>query len=294
MGSPQDALPGLASLSPREEQILGLAADGLLDKQIATSLGVTENTLRTYWRRIRLKAGELSRSALAAQYARSKATEELSFLDGAEWSIDIVRRVVSYRSERAHLRQGETPLDEAMELFHPDDRERVQRVLEALVERELPLITLVARVVTPHGIETTSSSLWSVRDASGKVVRIEGRPIPIIDVTKDLDGMSRLGAYRRDLDTGKVTVDEGFCEIYRVRADDPRLFASVVDRYCPEHREKMRSLVDGMIAAGRTRRRFTSRLCFEDGTSLWVASQSHLEEREGRPSAFVATVIAYR
>ena len=293
MGAPPDDLPGLARLSPREEQVLGLASEGLLDKQIAANLGITENTMRTYWRRIRLKVGELSRSALAVQYARSKAVDGIGFMDGAEWWIELDRDVVCYLSERDHLPQGETPLAEAMEIFHPDDRERVRDVFHALKERELPLITLVARVVTPHGVETTSSSLWAVRDGSGKVVRIEGRPIPIIDLTREADGVSLLGSYRRNLETGAVTVDEGFCDIYRVRADAPDLRAAVLSRYCPEHREKMRGLVDGMIAAGRHRRRFTSRLCFEDGGSLWVTSQSRLDEQGGRPSAFVATVVSY-
>ena len=62
-----------ATLSAREEQILGLAASGLLDKEIVRELGVSIHTLHTYWKRIRAKLGEGNRSALVAEYVRSQS-----------------------------------------------------------------------------------------------------------------------------------------------------------------------------------------------------------------------------
>lgn len=284
---------GIQRLSPRETQVLGLAADGLLDKQIAASLGVTENTMRTYWRRIRSKAGEAPRGALAALYARSKATGP-PVEDGVEWSIEVPRGVIVYRNEPGFLPIGETELDNAIGVYHPADRERIRRLIQAMVERDMPPVTYMARVVTPYGVETTSSVMRPVRDEIGRVVRIEGRHVPILDLTADTDGAGNVGNYRRDFDTGKVDIDDGLSAIFRVGRDDPQLFEAIQGRFCPEFRPRMRGLVDGMIAAGHAQRRWTARLCFKDGESLWISSQSRLEEEDGRPCAFVATVVAYR
>ncbi len=50
---------------------MGLAASGLLDKQISAELGITYNTLRTYWHRIRQKCGNLTRAGLVAEFVRN-------------------------------------------------------------------------------------------------------------------------------------------------------------------------------------------------------------------------------
>ena len=57
-----------ALLSAREGQILGMAALGLVDKQISQDLGLSLNTLRTYWTRIRTKVGDFPRAGLTAAY----------------------------------------------------------------------------------------------------------------------------------------------------------------------------------------------------------------------------------
>jgi DNA-binding CsgD family transcriptional regulator len=61
-------------LSGREKQILGLSAAGLVDKNIATDLDISVNTLRTYWARIRRKSGNLPRAALTAEFVRRQFT----------------------------------------------------------------------------------------------------------------------------------------------------------------------------------------------------------------------------
>jgi len=49
---PSQPEPGGARLSPREEEILGLLASGALYKEIAGSLGISLDTVRTHLRRI--------------------------------------------------------------------------------------------------------------------------------------------------------------------------------------------------------------------------------------------------
>lgn len=54
------------ALSVRERQLLKLAAAGLTDSAIAVRLGISEATVKTYWRRIRVKLGRNSRTELVA------------------------------------------------------------------------------------------------------------------------------------------------------------------------------------------------------------------------------------
>ena len=59
----------------REEQVLVLASGGLTDKEIAVRLGISPDTVGTYWRRILAKYRASSRTEVVAKYAddRSKA-----------------------------------------------------------------------------------------------------------------------------------------------------------------------------------------------------------------------------
>jgi DNA-binding NarL/FixJ family response regulator len=56
------ARKGLHFLSPREVEILGHAANGLADKQIARQMGLQLSTVRTYWERAREKLGASNRT----------------------------------------------------------------------------------------------------------------------------------------------------------------------------------------------------------------------------------------
>lgn len=61
---------GIAALSPRELEVLRLAAEGLTDSSICHNLSIAPGTLGTYWVRIRNKTGLTSRAELAAAHAR--------------------------------------------------------------------------------------------------------------------------------------------------------------------------------------------------------------------------------
>lgn len=60
-------------LPERESQVLSLAAQGLTDKQIAADLGISQETVGTYWRRILLRFGAASRTEVVAKLAESEA-----------------------------------------------------------------------------------------------------------------------------------------------------------------------------------------------------------------------------
>lgn len=73
------------ALSPREHEILLLAADGQTDKEICRRLQISQSTISTYWGRLREKLGASSRSeaiakALASAYQQSLDELRLSQL----------------------------------------------------------------------------------------------------------------------------------------------------------------------------------------------------------------------
>ena len=101
-----DGQPG-NPLSSREYQILGLAASGLLDKEIGPELGISLHTLHTYWKRIRAKVGEGNRSALVAAHVRSES-EKLRHtnpaVDNDSESVSVYLAAELKRSQAAEMK----------------------------------------------------------------------------------------------------------------------------------------------------------------------------------------------
>lgn len=64
-------------LSPREEQILDLAIEGLTNEQIAQQLELSISSVNTYWLRIRLKSREDSKTMIVSRFRREKNAEAI-------------------------------------------------------------------------------------------------------------------------------------------------------------------------------------------------------------------------
>jgi len=67
-------------LSPREEQLIQLASQGLTDTAIALRLGISEATVGTYWGRVRIKIGPYNRTELVTIYLRKQQEDALQAL----------------------------------------------------------------------------------------------------------------------------------------------------------------------------------------------------------------------
>lgn len=70
----------IQELSPREDEILRLAAEGYTDAGISHKLGISEGTVGTYWGRIRTKIGPHPRTELIAIRLRAEMQKELDVL----------------------------------------------------------------------------------------------------------------------------------------------------------------------------------------------------------------------
>jgi DNA-binding CsgD family transcriptional regulator/PAS domain-containing protein len=281
----------LDRLSPRERQVLSLASAGLLDKQIANELGVTLNTLRTYWGRIRAKVGEVPRSALAALFAERRATGGNGGMLGASWHIDLDRKIFSYYGD-CDFPTGEMSIDELFDQLHPEDAIRFRTLLKSVEEQYVPSFIFVVRYITDHGLELASAYVEVERDEDGRATRIVARAAPIINLTTP-NVSAIIGSYERDLATGEIKADKGFFAMYRLDPGERNLYDRVAARNCPEYRAAFRSVVANMVANGRRVITHTHRLCYDDGTRLWVSSHITLDYEEERPVRVRATIIAY-
>lgn len=62
----------VTQLSPREQEVIQLVADGLVTKAIAANLSIGENTVKGHLKSICLKLGVSGRTAAATTWLRSK------------------------------------------------------------------------------------------------------------------------------------------------------------------------------------------------------------------------------
>lgn len=91
-------------LSPRERQIMELAAAGFTDAGIAHKLGISEATVNTYWGRIRSKLGPFSRTELVAVSLREQHEAALTDLK-ARYEAEITQAKNTERSSEALFRE---------------------------------------------------------------------------------------------------------------------------------------------------------------------------------------------
>ncbi|HXN91811.1 MAG TPA: helix-turn-helix transcriptional regulator [Candidatus Sulfotelmatobacter sp.] len=61
-------------LSPRQEEVLSLIADGLTDKEIAVRLGMQTRTVRTHLERLYARHGLHNRAGALAIWFQSRST----------------------------------------------------------------------------------------------------------------------------------------------------------------------------------------------------------------------------
>jgi DNA-binding CsgD family transcriptional regulator len=70
----------VAEAPKREEQVLVLAAAGLTDKEIAVRLGISPDTVGTYWRRVLARYAAASRTECVAKYLDARAKRSMENL----------------------------------------------------------------------------------------------------------------------------------------------------------------------------------------------------------------------
>jgi DNA-binding NarL/FixJ family response regulator len=72
LGLAYGALVEAIHVSPRQEEVLGLIAAGLTDKEIASRLGLRQRTIRTHLERMYARHGIHNRAGAVSMWLRSQ------------------------------------------------------------------------------------------------------------------------------------------------------------------------------------------------------------------------------
>ncbi len=78
------------SMSPRESQVLSLAAHGIQNKEIATELGCAPSTVISYWKRIFAKTKCRTRSEVLSMIIQWQSQQRIRCLDCPEWARELL------------------------------------------------------------------------------------------------------------------------------------------------------------------------------------------------------------
>ncbi len=289
----------IGTLSAREEQVLSYAAAGYLDKQISQTLGVSLNTLRTYWQRIRGKLGDAPRAALAVAYveqvASASETSEAT-QQPFDWEIDLDRDVIKRTSSRPSRFDvpvgGEMPMDEIYTMFHPEDAPKVRALVTRVRRGDISTFTYVARIFTETGLDNASAFVQVLKDDEGRPIKALGRRAEIMDLRSPPIGRVEIGYWQRDIATGQFTADSGFMKIFRIEPG-PDLRERAMARFHPEEVARCRRFVDDAIAQRRTRARATHRLVFDDGEIQWVTTDLRIVYQNDKAIRALGTVMSF-
>lgn len=232
-------------LSQREEQILDLAASGLLDKEIVQRLRISSNTIKTYWRRIRSKLGEKTRSALIAEYVQQASAGEPSV--DYDWESDlrtgIWRKVSASTVPGQETMPRELPREESHKYFHPDDSQMLKRMVEQVRASDIPAFFYKARLMSPHGVVQSCCFVQVVRDENGEAVLLRGVRTHLFEVADPDFAPVEVGDWTFDLDSEEWRFDSRTRELLELRLADSCGAMSVHDR--------LRNLIDAAIRSRR-------------------------------------------
>lgn len=290
----------LGDLSDREASVLSLAAKGLTDRAIAARLGISTNTLRTYWARIRGKLGEGSRVALAAALIGQQKPSEVPLVgcEPASWEIDLL--TWTYQCYDPHLLQffnievGEIiSLESILSRYHPEDAKQLRALLHYAKAGYVTSFAYRARIVTERGLTMASAYAALLPNPGGKPHRLCGRRIPILDVTHSPFDAISVGRYRRNFRTGEVWADAECKAIYRIPDDATDIREALLLRYHPDDVAAARTYMEEAIARRTASFTRTFRLVDDEERYHWVTSVVNISYDDDGPVGADVTVMAY-
>lgn len=285
-------------LSAREREVLGLAAAGLMDKQIGPHLDVSLNTLRTYWSRIREKVGDEPRTALVAAYVAEELGSQLpdptpNPLEHEGWVLDPVTKML-LATDGINALHGlplgvAHPVVRYRDATHPEDVERVWNETMSVANGDKDIVHLVFRIVTPQGVEVANSTVRAIRDASGRVIKVYGFRTKTLDCRPGRNPNVVVGHWEEeDYESEFFTVDEDMARI--VGAPHAGLISRSKDMTWDRHPEDAaaaRKACEEAVAARQEHLVTDVRLVLGDGRTVWGRAKRRFEyQADGRVRIF--------
>lgn len=278
------AAQGTAALSTRERQVLGMAATGMLDKQIAQELGLSQNTLRTYWRRVREKLGELPRTALVTEFVkedlRTSETEGLEQRPIEGVVIDVLNGTMladdSVNDMHGLERGVPHPLAAYSYIYHPEDRDAARKVIYDVIEGRLDSAHVIFRLVPSTGVEILSVSFQSVRDKDGRVTKVFGYRVRALDCRAGHTPDVRIGTWMRWTGSEEVTVDADLAEILELPGPGTYPRNGIYERIHPDDHHQNKCAADMAVKRGESWFQQDARVLGSDGATRWIRTRGHI------------------
>lgn len=173
-------------LSSREAELLAKASTGLQDKQIAELLGVSPNTLRTYWSRIRQKLGGHTRVGLVSMWIEAAAEAKFPPLKGTtfrRWEFDYQLGIPFRMKATLHVLGSEVGEGRPTHLrtIHRDDIGRYNTLFEGLVQGSIGGACFVYRVIDEGREFRVHAIARSLDLGEERVRRIQGYSVDCVD-----------------------------------------------------------------------------------------------------------------
>lgn len=168
----------------REGQVILLASEGMTDKQIATELGISVDTVGTYWKRILKRMGAASRTAAVARQIREGHSEEIERLQLEMSRLESEvgqRRIVERQASRMLNRLNALVSHSSQAVLLEGIDRRILHVNEAFCET-FRIATPAADLVGMSCVHAIAQSARWFLDPIGLLTRIEevirdGRPV---------------------------------------------------------------------------------------------------------------------
>lgn len=284
-------------LSAREKEILTLAADGCLDKEIGARLGLSLNTLRTYWSRIRAKLDNLPRAALVSQFIHGTSNEEGAAPSANpvwDFEIDLPKRVyrrLSRPSSDTRFMPGEDILyDEILERIHPEDRRKSELLLEGKVAPEVGEFHAMVRTIWPTGLVTGNTLQRVVRDENGVPVKILGRLLAAGDLRSPYVVPVPKGTWSINLITHQFSLSPECGEMLELDPSAPQLYEEFLSRFHKKAVDDAKRFVSQAIMSGKPLVFRFFRLHLPNGTEPWLATELTITFDDATPVRADATV----
>lgn len=291
-------LEKLGALSNREREVLSLASAGYVDKWIAARMGVSANTLRTYWTRIRGKLGEVPRTALVAAYVEGEMTEEELAIPtvpvDVEWYLDFDRdtyRLLVQDSMVTDLKVGqEMSVEWLLDHFVEPERGRMLSLIEAARQGRLSIFHFVAKFKSRGGIELASALCIVRRDEGGRPIGIHGRRVPSMDLRGDQGMGQTLGQWGFTLPGRAFWADRDCRAIFHIDAGDPEPYSTLLSRIFPEDRARFERAVAQAVTTEEPLSRLAYRLDTGSPQERWVMIDLRIEQ-VGKRKQLVSSVM---
>ncbi len=224
-----------------------LASEGLLDKEIARRLGISTNTLRTYWKRIRDKTGEQTRTAIAVAWIEATSKRDASPSEWnpfRRWEIDFSNAHAFSIDAASEIATGDDQEATGLRSVHPDDFPGLMAAIARLFTGKQASSNAQYRIIYAGQVFQSYSVMTAWRDADQRIRKLVGYSLDTLDHPISTE-VREPGLWIGGLQSDSFYANPEMCRIFGL---DPEKDASTAlrfrERVVPGDYAHLRQLAD--------------------------------------------------